>query len=179
MAFGRPTKYLPEMCQMADDYLKSCQDTETVRVKTEGDKSTSYQLGIKVKLPTREGFADFLDIVVSTMLIWEKEYPDFSKALSKIDKEQKERLLNSGLSGNYNPTIAKLILMNNHGMRERTDHTTDGKELPTPIMNYVVQGNDRDTEDHGDDKTSSLRSGGDVGVEDSIDSALPDQPGAV
>ena len=140
-AGGRPTKYLPEMCQKVDEYLATCVDEETQRVKSEGDKSTSWQLGIKVNLPTIEDFSTFLDVHLDTIYAWDKEYPEFSESLDKIRKAQKAVVLKKGLSGEYNPLIAKLILSANHGMSEKTsvDHTTNGKDLPTPILTTLAK----------------------------------------
>ncbi len=130
---GRPSEYKPEYVQVADKYLKQCKDEEYDWTKTDGTSSTSYEHRIKVKLPTIEGFSLFLDVNTDSLYEWSKHYPDFSEALSKIKKEQFKRVLEKGLSGDYNPVIAKLILSANHGMREKTDITTDGKELPTPM----------------------------------------------
>ena len=46
--------------------------------------------------------------------------------------KQADRLLNNGLSGNYNPTIAK-VMLTKHGYREGIDNTTNDKDLPAPI----------------------------------------------
>lgn len=76
---------------------------------------------------------------MGTLSEWEEEYPEFSRALSKIDKEQKERLINNGLSGDYNSTIAKLILSANHGMAEKTeqDIKTNGKEIQGLAVSFI------------------------------------------
>lgn len=46
---------------------------------------------------------------------------------------QKRELINRGLLGTYNSTIAKLILSSNHMMTERIDQTSGG-ELMTKTM---------------------------------------------
>jgi hypothetical protein len=93
---------------------------------------------LRVNLPTIEGFARFIGVNKTTLYEWDKKYPDFSNSLDKIRIEQQTRLINEGLAGNYNPTIAKLILSSNHGMREKTeqDITTGGKEINA--INYIV-----------------------------------------
>lgn len=106
-----------------DEYLKMRQDEEL-----------SFQK-VKVKLPTIEGFADYINVERKTLYNWEKDHPGFAKALEKIRQEQLQRLIDRGLEGSYNPTIAKLILSANHGMRERTDITTDDK--PLPLLDYT------------------------------------------
>lgn len=104
---ARPTEYKKEYCEKVDEYLVLCQDTFDTNK-------------LKVKLPTIEGFATFLDVSKKTLYNWGDENPLFLHALQKINHEQKERLFNMGLSGDYNSTIAKLILSSNHGMSEKT-----------------------------------------------------------
>ena len=57
----------------------------------------------------------------------------------------------------------------------------EGRELhPTPIMaSYALSGDDGHEKDHGDAKKDPRSAGGNVGVEDDLDSLVPDQPGAV
>lgn len=130
---GRPTKYEERFVQEAEKYLANCKDEEYDWTKSVGKVGTSWEHRIKVKLPTLEGFSLVLNVNMETLSEWGNKYPDFSVALKNITKEQQKRLLNKGLSGDYNPTIAKLILSANHGMREKSDITTDGKEIPTPM----------------------------------------------
>lgn len=125
---GRPTKYKPEMCDMVDEYLKVNSDSYD-------DKGR-----IKVLLPTIGGLALFLGVAESTLQEWEKQHNEFSVSLRKLVKEQESRLLNKGLSNEYNPTIAKLVLSANHGYKERTDQTTNDKDLPTPIYGGKSKG---------------------------------------
>lgn len=121
MAGGRPTKYKEEYCDLADEYIAECIDEETTFHKTMGEKSNSYDRILKVNLPTHEGFAIYINVVPSTLYEWANKHPSFSKALDKIKNEQKKRLLNKGVSGEYNSTIAKLILSSNHGMAEKSE----------------------------------------------------------
>ena len=140
---GRPTKYSEEFIGKVDEYLASRQDDEY----EVGDRGFTK---IRVKLPTIEGFAVYIGVNKTTLYEWDKKYPEFSNSLDKIKQEQQERLLDNGLAGTYNSTIAKLILSSNHGMREKSDVTTDGKELPTPLlanMDSNVLNNDSNKED--------------------------------
>lgn len=122
----RPSEFKEEYINMADVYLAEKKDSvEIVNNKTI----------IKVNLPTIEGYASKIGVTKKTLYNWAKKHPKFLHSLKKIKNEQKERLINNGLGNTYNSTIAKLILSSNHGMREGTDITTDGKEMPTPIYN--------------------------------------------
>jgi hypothetical protein len=119
---GRPTKYLPEYCQKVDEYLA-----------TTGREQTS--------LPMVEGFAVYLDVNKTTLYEWAKDYPEFSNALGKIKVKQLLQLVDDGIYGGkeVNSTIVKLLLQNNHGMKERKDYTSGDK--PVPILNALSTNN--------------------------------------
>jgi len=122
MAGGRPTKYRVEYIEEVDEYIKSCVDTK---------EEVLNKIEITVNLPKIEDFAIWRDVDKTTLYEWSSKYPEFSHSLAKILRIQKSRLMNEGLAGRYNPTIAKLVLSSNHGMSEKTeiDHTTQGKAL--------------------------------------------------
>jgi len=113
---GQPTKYSPEVNDKVDEYLSTCGREQT-------------------ELPTYEGLAIMLCVNPDTLYEWAKVHKEFSESLAKILAYQKKQLINDGIYGGkeVNSTIVKLLLQNNHGMREKVDNTTDGKPLPTPI----------------------------------------------
>lgn len=110
---GRPTKLTSELIERARGYLDSCVDDIE---------------GKKVNLPSVEGFADWLRVSDSIIYDWAKINDEFSDTLEKIKRAQKNKLVNNGLAGTYNPTIAKLILSSNHGMVEKTASELTGKD---------------------------------------------------
>ena len=116
MTAGRPTKYKPEVNDELDKYLA-----------TTGKEQTS--------LPTIQGFSLWLGVNDDTLNEWRKKYPEFSATLERLKKIQAQQLIDDGIYGGkeVNATIVKLMLQNNHGMKERTDTTTNDKDLPTPI----------------------------------------------
>jgi hypothetical protein len=140
---GRPSEYDPSYIAKADEYLALCVDEEFDWTKTDGDKTTSYEHRVRVKLPTIEGFARFLNVSRKSLYNWAEEHEDFLHTLEKIEVEQKERLIKYGLSGDYNPTIAKLILSANHNMREKSDMTSNDKPI---TGNTIVFKNFKDAE---------------------------------
>lgn len=124
---GRPTKYDPSFVQEVDEYLE-----------TTGREQT--------KLPTMQGLSLHLNVNGDTLVEWGKKYPNFSASLSKLMARQAEQLINDGIYGGkeVNATIVKLLLQNNHGMKERTDTTTNDKDLPIPLID--VRHNHSNTE---------------------------------
>jgi len=115
-AGGRPTKYDPSFVAAVDEYIL-----------TTGKEQTH--------LPKIESFALYINVNKSTLYDWKKLYPEFSNALDRLMLKQAEQLIDDGIYGGkeVNATIVKLLLQNNHGMKERTDQTSGDKPLPTPI----------------------------------------------
>lgn len=113
----RPSVYSYKYIELAEKYLASCVDTERKRIKTEGETSTSWEYGVNVNLPTIEGLVVFyynhgIGVSRDTIYQWksEKDKIEFSYILEKIMSEQANRLLKNGLNGDYNSTIAKMML---------------------------------------------------------------------
>lgn len=104
---GRPTLFSEEMLQKAEQYIANCTTTEE-----------------RVKLPTVQGLALHLGVDRGTIYQWEKEHPSFFNTLEKLRQQQHNDLVDYGLSGQYNSTIAKLLLTNNHGYRDKTESTS-------------------------------------------------------
>lgn len=174
MTSGRPTRYKPEYCDLIDVYLKENQDERRTVTKYETNKSTGFEEKLLVKLPTIGGYLlllnqyikdnleegeEYKPIWESTIYDWKKQHPIFSESLGKIVKEQEKRLLNMGLSGEYNSTIAKLILSSNHGYAEKTESTQkhivpseETKERVTNLLRQYVN-TKRDSKDSGEGDT--------------------------
>jgi len=135
MPAGRPVEYTPEFTMNAKLYLASCVDSIEEFHKTRGDASDTYERHVKVKLPSIEGLAVYLKIHKDTIYEWEKIHPEFSDVLNDLRHQQADKLIVNGLSGDYNPTIAKLLLAK-HGYVEKSELTgAEGKALfPKPIM---------------------------------------------
>jgi len=134
-------KYKEEYVGKVDEYLKKNRDRNVKVLKMRNNEKgyVTYDTKLKVKLPTIYGFALYLGVAEKTVRNWGKAYKEFQGALNKIKNEQKQRLVNSGLSGDYNSSIAKLILSSEYGMKERTDKTS-GDE---PINNFNDEQIDR------------------------------------
>ena len=130
MTMGRPTKYSPELNDELDKYLA-----------TTGKE--------RMSLPTVQGFALWLDVNDDTLNEWTKIYPDFSATMAKLKRLQAKQLIDDGIYGGkeVNATIIKLLLQNNHGMREKSDVTTNDKDVNAPQTVLVKFIDEKDTND--------------------------------
>lgn len=115
MKLGRPTEYNEEILVKANEYLLSCEDKET----NKGSEDRPVY-SIKVKLPTKGGLARYLGVNRDTLYAWSKEYKEFSDIMESLSAEQEDKLINNGLSGDYNPTIAK-VLLTKHGYSDKSE----------------------------------------------------------
>jgi len=132
---GRPPEYNEEILIKAKEYIISCVDSIEEYHKTRGEKSDSFDRIVIVKLPTIEGLAVYLGIARNTVYDWEDKYKDFSHIIEELRAIQADRLINNGMSGDYNPTIAK-VLLTKHGYREGVENTgKDGKDLIPETIN--------------------------------------------
>lgn len=113
MPAGRPTKY----------------EGEATLKKTEEFLKGGFATLMNV-IPTIEGLAEYLGVACSTVELWATKYEDFSGALERIKKKQKDIIINRGLDGEFNPTIAKLILSANHDVRETQVNINQNTEVP-------------------------------------------------
>lgn len=117
---GRPRTYNEEILVKTQEYIDMCGDEIDDYHKTRGKMSDSYDRIVKVNLPTIEGLAVYLDVNKDTIYTWRKEFKEFSDLIDKLLDKQARELINKGLSGDYNPTIAK-VLLTKHGYREAID----------------------------------------------------------
>lgn len=124
---ARPLEYNQEIVIRAQEYLNSCKDS------SKDDGRTT-----KVNIPTKGGLAVHLDVSRETLYDWAKKYPEFSDIMEKLGAEQESRLINNGLAGTYNSTIAK-VLLTKHGYTDKMDVTSKDEKLPTPIFAAIPQ----------------------------------------
>lgn len=131
MALGRPTKYSEEIIKKTMGYIETCGDLFEIKQKPvikDGLLTEEDYVKESKKLPTIEGLANYLDINKDTLYEWCKIHKDFSDVIDNLQKMQADMLINNGLSGDYNPTIAK-VLLTKHGYREGIDATTNDKDI--------------------------------------------------
>jgi len=116
MPAGRPTKYSPEILAKAKEYLEG-----------------GYLTGGKV-IPSNVGLALHLRVTPQTLDNWAEnpEHSEFLGILTDIQASQHELLINSGLTGDFNSAITKLVL-GKHGYSEKSENTQVG-----PVQVIIV-----------------------------------------
>lgn len=118
---ARPTIYDSKILTKSLKYLSSCRDTKN-----------------DVNLPTVEGLGLSLGVSRSIMYEWKESHDEFSDILEEIMREQGKRLINKGLSGKYNSTIAKLIL-SKHGYKDQVGLSGEGEGESIKIDADITQ----------------------------------------
>lgn len=133
---ARPPEYRPEIVDKAKEYLALCGDVQ-YEVKQKPNIKNGIHSGEedvvvkKTKLPTIEGLAVYLKIHKDTIYDWEsqEDKKEFSDVISELRQTQADMLINNGLTGDYSPVIAK-VLLTKHGYRDSQEITgKDGKDL--------------------------------------------------
>jgi hypothetical protein len=126
MITGRPTKLTDALIEKAAKYA-----------------TNDYMLQSEV-IPTIEGLAVYLDVSRSTIYNWKTENRDFLDILDGLMARQAKELFSNGLTGDFNPTITKLILTK-HGYSDRVEQdvtSSDGALAPTSIVLRGVRADD-------------------------------------
>jgi hypothetical protein len=111
MGAGRPTDYNDQVLKDSFGYIQSCEDSYI----TVGEAVIK-----KVSVPTIEGLAMYLEVSRSTIYTWQKEHPEFLDIIETLLQKQITALINNGLAGNYNSTIAKVLLAK-HGYTDKQE----------------------------------------------------------
>lgn len=103
----------------AREYIALCDDTW---FKIPDD--TQSKKILMVRVPTLEGLSVHLKIHIATLNNWRKKHPEIESLCQEVLERQADRLINGGLGGNYNATIAKLLLSSKHGYVEKSEIET-------------------------------------------------------
>lgn len=124
---GRPNELGPSL-EKAKDYL-----------------SGGYE-SVGEVVPTVAGLACWLGKSRTAVYDYASKSVDFSYIVEGILSMQETKLIAGGLKGDFNPTIAKLLL-SKHGYSDRQEITgLDGAPLaPTKIELVAANGNSEDT----------------------------------
>lgn len=128
---GRPSQLTPELISKAAMYLT--------------DYTSSGDI-----VPTVAGLACYLDIPRSSIYNYKGQSNELLDTLEKLEQIQESKLVNGGLLGDFNATIAKLML-SNHGYSEKqvVDNTSSDGSMspPQPLTPESAKAISKDLDD--------------------------------
>ena len=110
----RPTKLTVEMKAKAAEYI-NCYESV---------------------IPSVAGLSLYLEVARSAVYNWADKDDEFKDILENILAEQEQKVLSNGLTGDYNATIAKLVL-GKHGYTDKQELSGD-PERPIAVSQPVV-----------------------------------------
>ncbi len=116
MPGGRPTKYTKELLKASYWYLENYKELDDA-------------------MPSHIGLFLHIGISDCTGYTWKDEEgkEEFSRILERCKQLQHQKLINSGLTGEFNSNITKLAL-GKHGYHDKQDNTQSGPDGgPIPI----------------------------------------------
>ena len=127
---GRPTKLTDELLEKAEEYVYDFRANEDV-------------------VPSVAGLACYLEISRSSLYNYKDENARFLDIVERVELLQEKMLVNGGLMGDFNPTIAKLM-MTKHGYsdKQEVDNRSSDNSM-RPVFNIVGVSPD-DTKASGD-----------------------------
>lgn len=126
MDTGRPTKYTEDAIGIAEEYIEN--------YALHGDT-----------IPQASGLAEALGVCVRTLYYWAEERAVFLRILDKLNAKQERVLINSGLKGDFNSAIARLVL-GKHGYHDKQDlEHTGAQGAPIGLSIEFVKAEDTDT----------------------------------
>lgn len=106
----------------------------TREMSTASGRSCQVTNPFPQNFPSIAGFASKHYIAKSTVYLWAKSHKEFSDALDWARAKQEELLLILGLNSDYNSTITKLMLINNHGYKDKMEQVVDTTQ--PVVINY-------------------------------------------
>lgn len=130
MTAGRPSKLDDEMIAAAAEYANG-----------------GYMEHNEV-IPSVEGLASCLRVSRASIYNWKEQSPEFLDILEDILAKQAKTLMNSGLMGDFNSTITKLMLTK-HGYSDKIEQdvtSSDDSLRPTHIILEGVSPETTDTD---------------------------------
>lgn len=92
------------------------------------------------RVPTKAGLGRVLCVSKQTLYRWQDQYIEFRELIDQMMLEKERQLVNYGLIGVFNSTMAKLALVE-HGYADKSvvDLNTDVTDLTDEQLDYVVK----------------------------------------
>ena len=126
---GRPTNYHDGRVLEVLEYMSRYEETGDI-------------------VPTVEGLSLWMAVPRRTLYQWADKHDEFAHTLDALTATQARIVLSGGLKGEYNATIAKLLLAKQgYTDKAEIDHRSgDGSMTPMPLADFYAQHRPTDTE---------------------------------
>jgi hypothetical protein len=121
MSAGRPTKLDEDLIAAAAEYA-----------------SGGYMEHNEV-IPSVEGLASCLRVSRASIYNWKEQSPEFMDILEDILAKQAKTLMNSGLMGDFNSTITKLMLTK-HGYSDKIEQDVTSSDQSLRPTHIILEG---------------------------------------
>jgi len=126
---ARPTDYNEKILEKAKEYRDNLPTDEVIH--------------------SIEGLANYIGVSRGTIYNWESQVisQEFLDIIEEMREKQAKTLLSKGLTGDFNSTIAK-VMLSKHGYSEKTetDITSGGKEIAPVLVKFLDGKDDRNTD---------------------------------
>lgn len=121
---GCPSKLDDELIAKAEEYIYDFRSNDDI-------------------VPSVAGLACYLEISRSSVYNYKSKSGRFLDIVERVELLQEKMLINGGLVGDFNASIAKLM-MTKHGYSDKqdVDHTTGGKEIKSGLGHFYGRGDD-------------------------------------
>lgn len=126
---GRPTTYDEKYCEEIVTYfdVEPFVSKEIQIVNKDGSVGTK-EVKESVSLPTMAGFAVKLGVCRDTLNEWASKHKEFSAAIKKAKACQERILLENGLNGGYDRTVAIFALKNLADWKDKIQQEVSGPD---------------------------------------------------
>ena len=129
---GAPTKYDPKYCDMIVEYFDKPAITYITKKEFDrnGEVKSETQIPQGVEFPTFQGFANSIDVNMSSLTEWRDNIDEFSTAYARAKGIQEQIWLINGMSGLYNSQFAQFFGKNCLGYKDtiETDINIGGQK---------------------------------------------------
>lgn len=120
---GAPTKYDVKYCDMIVDYFNK--PAITYITKKEFDRNgavkSETQIPQATEFPSFQGFANSIDVNMSTLTEWRENIEEFSTAYARAKSIQESIWLTNGMNGLYNSQFAQFFGKNCLGYKDKVE----------------------------------------------------------
>jgi hypothetical protein len=120
---GAPSLYDIKYCEQIVEYFDKPAITYIVKKEFDrnGDVKSETQIPQGVEFPTFQGFANKIDVNMSTLTEWRDVHIEFSKAYARAKDIQERILVINSLNNQYNSQFAQFFAKNCLGYKDKVE----------------------------------------------------------